>query len=373
MSNKTKACIVIDALTIRRGGGLVLLQNLALALCQSESISLHLLCNPTTELPELEGNHRVVISRPLGTQSALGAFSFRQRKLDGYLDDLDKNCTLLAFNAWSKSKHKQITLHINTIPFLPFKQRVNSVGILRAFLLKRASQKALKHSILNIFESQYLLQIAQDSCSTPIQSAVVRHFGSDLKRFSADELPPLAKRCKQIITVTSAAKHKQNHKLIQAFLVIRKNNPELELLVVGNEELIRQDIAQSYKKTQVEQDGVKYAGYLSRDELAHKLKESEVLISLSTTESFYLVAIEAMFCGTPVIAKRIASAEESCGSHAILLEDDTAESVMAAYEKLMDEDTWASYSHNAHKHSEVFESKRCMQTICSDILEATKI
>ena len=369
MSNKLKACIVIDALTIRRGGGLVLLQNIASALSQNESISLHVLCNPATELPELEGNDRVGISRAPRTEGALGAFLYRQRKLDTYLDDLDGNCTLIAFNAWSKSKHKQITIHINTIPFLPFQQRVNSVGYLRALLLKSSSQKALKNSCLNLFESQYLLDTAKLSYRGEIREPKVRHFGSDLRREPFAELPPLKQRRQQLVTVTSGAKHKQNHKVLEAFGSIKRKYPELELLIVGNEQLIRNDIAEFRNEATYNTDGIKYAGYLSRDELAEQLKYSLALISLSSTESFYLVAIEAMFCGTPVIAKRIASAEESCGEHAVLLDDDSAQAVFLAFKNISQEDNWKERSKSAHEYSKRFSAERCLCKIRSDIIK----
>lgn len=373
MSKISNACIVIDALTIRHGGGLVLLQNLAAALSQNESISLHVLCNPSTELPELEGNDRVEVTRPPGTGGALGAFLYRQRKLDTYLDHLDESCTLIAFNAWSKSKHKQITIHINTIPFLPFRQRVNSVGYLRALLLKSSSHKSLKNSCLNLFESQYLLDIATNSYSGKIRKPKVRHFGSDLQREPFAELPSLTQRRQQLVTVTSGAKHKQNHKVLEAFALIKKKHPELELLIVGNEQLIRSDITELHSEALCDIDGVKYAGYLSRDELAEQLKQSQALISLSSTESFYLVAIEAMFCGTPVIVKRIASAEESCGQYATLLDDDYPEVVAKAYEQLFAGNSWLNTSEQAHAYAAKFEAKTCMKHISNDIYEACNL
>ena len=372
MSKISNACIVIDALTIRHGGGLVLLQNLAAALSQNDSISLHVLCNPSTELPELKGNDRVVISRPPGTGGVLGAFLYRQRNLDTYLDDLDESCTLIAFNAWSKSNHRQITIHINTIPFLPFKQRVNSVGYLRAMLLKSSSQKALKKSCLNLFESQYLLDIANKSYGKKIQGPKVRHFGSDLRREPFADLPPLKLRRNQLVSVTSGAKHKQNYKVLEAFALIQKRHPELELLIVGNEHLIRSDIAEFHSEALCDTKGVKYAGYLSRDELAEQLKNSQALISLSSTESFYLVAIEAMFCGTPVIAKRIASAEESCSEYATLLDDDSPLAVFEAYENLSKEENWGKVSKAAYEFSDTFAAESCLEKIQSDIIKAAK-
>lgn len=372
MSTHKKTIIAIDALTIRRGGGQVLLSNLALALAENKSLKIHLLCNPGIDLGTLNTQANIDVIQPPKTQSALGAFVYRQTKLDKHLDAIDPDCTLITFNAWSASKHKQITIHINTIPFLPFKERVHSVGYVRAALLQRASRKALQNSCLNIFESQYLLDIATSSYNGDIRAAKVRHFGTDLPRAAASDLVPQASRKQQLITVSSGAKHKQNHKVILAFAEIKKRHPELELLVVGNEALIKQDIAQALGEQDVKTEGVRYAGYLTRDELTEQLASSRALISLSTTESFYLVAIEAMFCGTPVIVKRIASAEESCGKHALLLDDDTADAVADAYEQLQDENTWQTTSEQAHAYAAKFEARTCMKHISDDIYEACK-
>ena len=94
-----------------------------------------------------------------------------------------------------------------------------------------------------------------------------------------------------------------------------------------------------------------------------------MLVSLSTTESFYLVAVEAMFCGTPVVAMRIASAEESCGVYAQLIDDDFPDTVLRAYEELNDEGAWNKYSKGGYDYSHKFQLAGCMDRITRDIVE----
>ena len=357
--------LVIDALTIRRGGGLVLLTNMVSSLARDSRIQVHLLCNSQVDVTAIEQLENITIVRLASVSSALDAVCYRKMRLKGYLDRLPAKVTLLSFNSGSRSEYPQITVHINTIPFLPWIARAKSVGILRSILLKRVSGKALKHSVINIFESQYLLDLARKSFGQDIRNPVVRYFGSDLPRPAVPV--DYSSRKNRLISVTSAASHKQNNKVVNAYLQIQKKYPDVELLFVGNEELIRADLARSHPE--LDYSGVSFSGYLSRDELAEELGKSRLLISLSTTESFYLIAVEAMFCGTPVIAMRIASAVESCGVHARLIDDDFPETVLRAYEELNDKGAWNRYSKGGYDYSHKFQLAECMDRITRDIVE----
>lgn len=365
MSVGLKPILVIDALTIRRGGGLVLLTNLVSSLASDSRIRVHLLCNSQVDFTAVEQLENITIVRLAGVSSALDAVWYRKIRLKSYLNKLAAKVTLLSFNSGLKTECPQITVHINTIPFLPWIDRAKSVGFLRSILLKRASVKALNYSVLNIFESQYLLDLARRSFGRNISSPVVRYFGSDLPRPAVPM--DYSSRINRLISVTSAANHKQNNKVVNAYLQIKDKYPDVELLFVGNEDLIRADLARSHPE--LEYSGISFSGYLSRDELAEEIGKSRVLVSLSTTESFYLVAVEAMFCGTPVVAMRIASAEESCGVYAQLIDDDFPDTVLRAYEELNDEGAWNKYSKGGYDYSHKFQLAGCMDRITQVIVE----
>ena len=367
MKSSEKYILVIDALTIRWGGGLVLLDNLLKSIVRIESLKLYILLNPQTKLYVPDS---VAVFRPSGTQSALGAVLYRITFLNSFLDKIGPASTLLTFNSWSRSSHKQITIHINTIPFLSYSRRVKSVGFLRGIICKFASQNALKMSALNIFESQYLLDIAYQSFGQDIVNPTVHYFGSDMKRPPFNELLPHSKRVRRMITVTSAAGHKQNYKVIEAFQFIRNKYPDFELCIVGNESLIRREIDKINPR--LDYSGIEFTGYVSRDVLAEYIEQSEILISLSTTESFYLVAIEAMFLGTPVIAKWIPAVDESCDEYAKLVRDETPENILEAYEVLSNMETWKTYSEQAYIFSQKFESTYCLNIVSNSIYEASR-
>ena len=365
ISSKRIPVLVVDGLTIRRGGGIVLLNNLVSKLARKGSNVVHILCNSEADVSSVEHLDNITIYRPDNVSSALDATLFRLINLNGYLDMLGPKAVLLSFNSWSRSKSRQITVHINTMPFLPWRERVASVGYVRAILLKYLSHRALGSSSLNIFESQYLLDLANQSYRKKINNPVVRYFGTDLPS-PADKLGFYA-RANRLITVTSAANHKQNHKVIQAFHAIKNVFPDLELIIVGNEQLIRKDIARTMPNLDYNQ--IRFSGYLSRQQLADEIGNCLALISLSTTESFYLVAVEAMLCRTPVIVKRIASAEESCGTNALFINDDSPKTVIRAYEELTDEKIWSQLSEQGYLHSRKFGLATCMGAITQDVLE----
>jgi len=229
----------------------------------------------------------------------------------------------------------------------------------------------MKKSVLNIFESQYLYELAKSSIGVDIKGARIRYFGSDLERAPYSELPSYTDRANQIITITSGANHKQNHKVFELYRYLKTGNPTLRLVVVGNADLIRNDVSNSASSNLADQDGVDFLGYLSRDRLRRELTKSKALISLSTTESFYLVAVEAMFCGTPVIVKRIASAEESCGKHAMYLDNDAPSKIVENIQQIFNEKYWSELSESGYWYSEKFESQRCLAAISDDIYDTS--
>ena len=91
---------------------------------------------------------------------------------------------------------------------------------------------------------------------------------------------------------------------------IKKNYP---LVLVGFKGWENKEIMQEIEK---EKKHIKYLGYLTDEELAHVYNLATLFIYPSLYEGFGIPPLEAMACGTAVIASNVASIPEACGDSA---------------------------------------------------------
>jgi glycosyltransferase involved in cell wall biosynthesis len=106
---------------------------------------------------------------------------------------------------------------------------------------------------------------------------------------------------RQLIYVGSLYPHK-NVKLI---LQLLRQQPQLRLTVVSARDVFVERFLQEVQALKL-QAQVDYTGYLSDAELIKQLQSSLALIQPSLSEGFGLTGVEAMACGTPVLASDIA-------------------------------------------------------------------
>lgn len=84
-------------------------------------------------------------------------------------------------------------------------------------------------------------------------------------------------------------------------------------------------------------ESVRFLGRVSDEMLAQLLTQAEFLLMPSLDEGFGLPAVEAMACGTPVIAARVGTVPEVVGEDALLIEPDDAEALTEAIDRLGDD------------------------------------
>ena len=109
---------------------------------------------------------------------------------------------------------------------------------------------------------------------------------------------PRAKSEKTILTVSRLLKSKGIGELIEAFSFINDSEYVLKIIGYGPD----QKVFEAMAKTRHVGERVKFLGPKSRQEVREKMEEAEFLVMPSHSETFSVVCIEAIACGTPVIA-----------------------------------------------------------------------
>ncbi len=91
-------------------------------------------------------------------------------------------------------------------------------------------------------------------------------------------------------------------------------------------------------RTEPRTDGVRFLGRVSDEMLVGLLSQAHFVLMPSLDEGFGLPAVEAMACGTPVIAAKVGTVPEVVGEDALLLEPNDVEGLTAAIDQLADDE-----------------------------------
>lgn len=107
-------------------------------------------------------------------------------------------------------------------------------------------------------------------------------------------------------------------RLIQAFSLIKPNHRAVKLVIVGKKGWDYDDIFQNVIQLGLEDDII-FTGYVSGEELPLLYNSSTITVFPTLYEGFGLPALEAMACGSPLIASDTSSLPEVVGEAGILI------------------------------------------------------
>jgi glycosyltransferase involved in cell wall biosynthesis len=127
---------------------------------------------------------------------------------------------------------------------------------------------------------------------------------------------------KNLIYVGMLKPHKNLHTLLKAFhIYIQKYGAhDINLIIIGKSDPSQEHHIHKLARELHIRDLVRFTGYLPDEELRLMYYLADLLIHPSLSEGFGLTPLEAMACGTPVIASRIPPHREVCGDAALLVE-----------------------------------------------------
>ncbi len=203
-----------------------------------------------------------------------------------------------------------------------------------ANLSKRAYRQADR--ILPV--SRYLQENIQEQVSS-LRKHKFRVIGNiiDVNLFQ----PLLAKRDKQskpIVFTAIAHWNKTNpqHKLPELFIdalakINLKSSLDIHLIMIGGGNQLEELKNRCLQKNL----SANFTDYLTKDKIAAILQESDFFVHASSTETFCVVAAEALSCGIPVICSNVGALPELVNASNGVLCDNTVEDWVQGIEKVM--------------------------------------
>jgi len=124
-----------------------------------------------------------------------------------------------------------------------------------------------------------------------------------------------------IFYVGRLEKKKNTDKLIEAFALVKQHHPEIKhkLVLVGDASFGFDEIKYQINEFNLSDD-VMITGWVAEEDMPHIFKGATAFIFPSNYEGFGIPLLQAMACGTPIVASNIPSIQEVAGSAALLFD-----------------------------------------------------
>ena len=147
------------------------------------------------------------------------------------------------------------------------------------------------------------------------------HLGVDHERFTPDGRP----REPFLLYPANGWPHKNHRRLFEAFALVRRERPEVRLVLTGA----------GHSKLSPP-DGAESRGHVPLDDLVGLYRTAAALVYPSLYEGFGIPCVEAMACGCPVAASNVASLPEVCGDAAVYFDPLSVESIAQGIRDVLD-------------------------------------
>jgi len=245
------------------------------------------------------------------------------------------------FNAPIFYKRKFITtIHDTTISFYPGKK-------MNSWWRKLAYNKVIKHTVngaeqiitvsANTKKDVIKLFNIDPQKITKIWNGIGDEFHevSDLEKKTVREKFGLGKEF--LLYTGNWREHKNLVRLLRAFKkVLETGHSPLQLVITGKKDPYYPEVLATIEELELK-DKVKLLGLVSEEDLVRLYNTASIYVFPSLYEGFGLPPLEAMRCGTPVVASNVSAIPEVCGE-AVLYFDPEDISDMAKKIRLLLED-----------------------------------
>jgi glycosyltransferase involved in cell wall biosynthesis len=155
-----------------------------------------------------------------------------------------------------------------------------------------------------------------------------------------------------VLTVATLERRKNLENLLEAMAIVRSRHPDLRLAVVGGE---------GWKAPNLDAQGVLALGYVDDTELAALYRGAEMFVYPSLFEGFGIPVVEAMACGTPVVASGHRSLDEASGEGTIRVDPNSQQSIAEGIEHALHDGN--ARVGQAYKHAARFTVRACGEAV----------
>ena len=191
-------------------------------------------------------------------------------------------------------------------------------------------ERRLEQTDLVIGCSDHITDLVRDRFPRHAGRCTTIHNGVDTERFSPTDGPTRSdeRAARRVLFVGRISPEKGLHDLVRAFVLVASENPDVELDLIGPQEMLPRefiidvsddpavrDLARFYDRDYVAylrglvpaamSDRVRFLGGLPQDELVSHYRAADLVVNPSYSESFGMSLVEAQACGTPVVATRV--------------------------------------------------------------------
>ena len=131
-----------------------------------------------------------------------------------------------------------------------------------------------------------------------------------------------------VLTVGTVQPRKNYPRLIEAFAILVREGifPQGHLVIVGEQGWKAEGTFEAIRRSGL-MDRIHWLGFVADEDLPALYSAASAFVLVSRYEGFGLPALEAMACGTPVVASRTSSLPEVVGDAGILVDPESVEEI----------------------------------------------
>ncbi len=144
-----------------------------------------------------------------------------------------------------------------------------------------------------------------------------------------------------LLSVANIKPHKNLKRLLEAFAQLSGDYPDLDLVIVGGDLSKHPDLKKVCAECGLD-ERVRSLGFLPKAELRALYHLAHIFVFPSLYEGFGLPPLEAMACGTAVVASRSSAIPEVVGHSGLLVNPFRVDSIAEAIRSLLENDSFRS-------------------------------
>ena len=195
-----------------------------------------------------------------------------------------------------------------TIHDLSFEVLPEEFGLRERWRRRLLARRAARVARRVITDTRHLSSLVAERYGVVGERMAVVPLGVDSKSFSKakrdDDIQVLKELevCPPYVLVPGTVlERRMPHQVLESFAIVRRDRPELELVIAGANRMRRPEKLDQWIKQLSLETAVRQLGWVEETALAPLYREAELGIYVSRHEGYGLPPLECLACGTPVV------------------------------------------------------------------------